>query len=122
MATRPLALHLPAAPPAARRGLAARFAKLATELVLAAAIVAAGAVAVILLLLLVVIATPLAAALVAWLVWRSGDVASRQASRVRARLRRRARALGLVVLAGSQPGVLRLAATSDKHAGSSRVR
>lgn len=114
MATRPLALHLPAASPAERRGLAARAVKLATELVLVAALLVAGAVAVILLLLLLVIATPLAAAVVAWLVWSSGDVASRQARRVRARLRRRARALGLVVLAGSQPAVLRLAAASAK--------
>jgi hypothetical protein len=89
--------------------LARRVGTLGGELVLALTLVTGGAVAIVLLLLLVVIAAPLAAGLVTWLVWRSGDAASRQAKRVRARLRRRARALGLVVLAGSQPALLRLA-------------
>jgi hypothetical protein len=99
--------------PAARpvhRGLARRAAWLACELVLAAALLVVGTVAVAALLLALVVAAPLAAACVAWFVWRSGDGAARQAARVRARLRRRARALGLVVLAGSQPALLRIAA------------
>jgi hypothetical protein len=112
MATRTaLALHL-AGVPAPRRGLARRAGKLALELLLGAVLLAGATVAVMLLFLLVVIAAPLAAGLALWLVWRSGDVASREAHRVRARLRRRARALGLVVLAGSQPALLRLAAAA----------
>lgn len=109
MATRTaLALHV-SARPAERRGLARRAGKLVTELCFAAALVAGAAVAVVLLFLLAVLAAPLAAGFVVWLVWRSGDLTSREARRVRARLRRRARALGLVVLAGSQPTLLRLA-------------
>jgi hypothetical protein len=105
--------------PAARRppapGLARRAGTFGGELLLAAAIIAGGTVAVALVLLLLLLAAPLAAALVGWLVWRSGDGASRRAARVRSRLRRRARALGLVVLAGSQPGVLRLATAGARH-------
>jgi hypothetical protein len=114
MATRTaLALHL-VGRPAEGLGLAQRAARLAADLVLGVAIVAGGAVAMLLLLLLLVVATPLAAAVVAWLAWRSGSVASREARRVRARLRRRARALGLVVLAGSQPAVMRLASAGAR--------
>lgn len=113
MATRTaLALH-PAAP--APRGLASRAAKLASDLVLTLALVAGGAVAALMLALLAVIAAPVAAGAFAWLAWRSGDAAGREAARVRARLRRRARALGLVVLAGSQPALLRLAAAGSRH-------
>ncbi len=103
-----------------RRPLAQRAGALAGELVIASALVAGGTVAVVLLLLLVVLAAPLAAGAAAWLVWRSGDSPSRRAKRMRARLRRRARALGFVVLAGSQPAVLRLAAASARSSAPPR--
>ena len=107
-------LHPAVARRPARRGLARRAVTLAGELLLGLSLIAGGAVMVALLLLLLVLAAPLAAALVAWLLWRSGDAASRRTREVRSRLRRRARALGLVVLAGTQPGVLRLAAAGSK--------
>jgi hypothetical protein len=106
-----LSLRLASAP-APRRGLAGAAAKVGSELVLGLVLLAGATVAVVLLCLLVVVAAPVAAALAAWLVWRSGDVAARETRRIRARLRRRARALGLVVLAGSQPALFRLAAAA----------
>jgi hypothetical protein len=115
MAARNPALHVAGAP-APRRALAPRAPRLALELLLAAAILTGGTVAVLLLSLLLLVAAPIAALLVAWALWRSGDGASREARRVRARLRRRARALGLVVLAGSQPTLLRLVAAGRQHA------
>ncbi len=85
-----------------RRGRHLRHvAGLAGQLLFAAAIIVGGAVAIALLLTFVLVAAPLAAVLVSWIVWRSGDVAARQARRMRSRLRRRARALGLVVLPGT---------------------
>jgi hypothetical protein len=108
MAARPVALHV-ADVPAPHRSLVPRAGKLALELALAGAILAGATVGVLLLSLLFLVTAPFAAALVVWIAWRSGDAAGREARRVRARLRRRARALGLVVLAGSQPVFLRLA-------------
>lgn len=98
-----------------RRGLARRAAALLGQMLLALAILAGGTVMVTLLLVLLVLASPLAAAILAWVIWRSGDTAARQARVVRSRLRRRARALGLVVLAGTQPGMLRLATAAVKE-------
>jgi hypothetical protein len=95
---------------------------LARELLFAAALLAAGTVAVMLVSLLVVIAAPIAAGLLGWFLWRSGDVAAREARRVRARLRRRARALGLVVLAGSQPALLRIASGARPPSAPRAVR
>jgi hypothetical protein len=122
MATRTAsALHL-AGPSAPRRGLAQRTARVGTGLVLAFILLAGATVAVMLVFLLVMIAAPLAAALALWFVWRSGDVATREARRVRARLRRRARALGLVVLAGSRPALLRLAGAGAHPPPAPRAR
>lgn len=116
MATRPaLALHR-AARPATRSGLASRTAKLATELALALALLAGGAVAVVMLSLLIVLAAPVAAGVLGWLAWRSGDATAREAARARARLRRRTRALGLVVLAGSGPALLHLRGAGGRQA------
>jgi hypothetical protein len=112
-------LHPQARRPA-RRGLARRAARLAGALLLAAALVVVGTVAVAALLLALVVAAPLVAAGVAWLVWRSGDGAARETARIRSRLRRRARALGLVVLAGSQPALVRLAAAGVRDPGPAR--
>jgi hypothetical protein len=81
-----------------RRGPARRAAAFTAGLVLCAAVVAGAAVAVALVLALAVVAAPLAAGMALWLVWRSGDVAAREARRLRARVRRRARALGLTVV------------------------
>ncbi len=75
---------------------------LAGQLLFATALVGGGTVAVTLALMLVLVASPIAAALVLWLVWRSGDRAARLAQRTRARrtrgTRARARALGLTVV------------------------
>jgi hypothetical protein len=90
-------LHSPALP-GAGRGTARRAVAFAGELVLAAAMVAGGAIAVAFVLTLGVVAAPLAAPVVLWIVWRSGDGAAREARRLRARTRRRARALGLSLL------------------------
>jgi hypothetical protein len=121
MATRTaLALHVPARP-AERRGLVQHAGKLVTELGFALVLVAGATVAVVLLFLLAVLAAPLAAAFLVWLMWRSGDLTSREARRVRARLRRRARALGLVVLAGSQPTLLRLATAGSRSPPATRT-
>ena len=106
----------PTAASPAQRGLARRTARLSGGLLLAAALLAVGAVAVAALLLALVVAAPLAAAGLAWLAWRSGDGPAREAARARSRLRRRARTLGLVVLAGSQPPFARLAAASGERA------
>ena len=108
-------LHPTVARRAGRGGLARRVASFARGLALTIAILSGGTVMVVLLLMLLVIAAPVAVLFVAWLVWRSGGTVGRDARAVRARLRRRARALGLVVLAGTQPGVLRLASTSAKE-------
>lgn len=110
MATRTAVRGRPPVVPAPGGGLAQRTGKLGSELLLGLVLLAGGAVAVTVVFLLLIVAAPLAAALAAWLAWRSGDVTAREARRVRARLRRRARALGLVVLAGSRPTLLRLAA------------
>jgi len=106
-------LH-PAPRRASRPRLARRAGSVVTELVLALALIAGGTVTAVALLLLVVLAAPLGAALFAWVLWRSANGPARRTNEVRARLRRRARALGLVVLAGSQPGVLRLAAAGAR--------
>lgn len=99
----------------ARAPLAARAASLAGHFLLAAALIIGGSVALAMTLTLVFVAAPLAAALVLWFVWRAGDGAARQANRMRARVRRRARALGLTVLAGAQSGlVLRLATAGTR--------
>jgi hypothetical protein len=90
-------LH-PAALPGVGRGTARRAVAFAGELVLAAAMVAGAAIAVAFVLTLGVVAAPLAAPVVLWIVWRSGDGAAREARRLRARTRRRARALGLSLL------------------------
>jgi hypothetical protein len=119
MAAHPVALRL-AGPPAVRLPVAPRLRRLALELVFAAAILTGGAIGVLLLSLLVLVTAPLAAALVLWIAWRSGDAASREARRVRARIRRRARALGLVVLAGSRPALLRLAIAGARGHGAPR--
>jgi hypothetical protein len=113
MATRPVALHVTGAP-ASRHPLAPRAGHLALQLVLAGAILAGGTVGVLLLSLLVLLTAPFAGALLVWIAWRSGDAAAREARRVRARIRRRARTLGLVVLAGSQPALQRLAAAGTR--------
>lgn len=107
-------LHRAVARRPERRGLARRAAAAAGELLLALSILAGGTVMVAFLLMLLMLVAPLAAAVVAWLLWRSGDAASRRARVVRSRLRRRARALGLVVFAGTQPGMLRLATAGEK--------
>jgi hypothetical protein len=114
MASRPVALHVTGVP-APRRPLAPRAGRLALELILAGAILAGGTVGVLLLSLLVLLTAPFAAALLIWIAWRSGDAAAREARRVRARIRRRARTLGLVVLAGSRPALLRLAAAGTRQ-------
>lgn len=122
MAARP-ALHVAGNPVAAHVPLARRAARLTAELAFAGALLAAGTVAVLLLSLLALVTAPVAALLVVWIAWRSGDAAAREARRVRARLRRRARALGLVVLAGSRPALLRLAAAGPQpHAAPRPVR
>lgn len=114
MATRSAVLLHPGVRRTEHRGLARRAATLAGELLLALSILVGGTVMVALLLLLLVLVAPLAALVVAWLLWRSGDAATRRTRAIRSRLRRRARALGLVVLAGTQPGVLRLATAGVK--------
>jgi hypothetical protein len=86
--------------PAAERAganLARRTASFAGHCLFAVALVLGGAVAVTATLLLVLIAAPIAAPIVLWVVWRSGDLAAREARRLRARLRK-ARALGLTVI------------------------
>jgi len=112
-------LH-PALRRAPRPRLARRAGSLAAELVLALALIAGGTVTAVVLLLLVVLAAPLGAALFAWALWRSGSGPARRTNEGRARLRRRARTLGLVVLAGSQPGVLRLAAAGARDPSAPR--
>ena len=112
-------LH-PAPRRASRPRLARRAGSVVTELVLALALIAGGAVTAVAMLLLVVLAAPLAAALFTWVLWRSATGRARRTNEVRARLRRRARALGLVVLAGSQPGVLRLAAAGARDPSAPR--
>ena len=110
MATRTLgSLHLTPLAASGRGFPARRAGDVVNGLALGGALLAGGAVVVVLLSLLLVVCAPLGAGLAAWLLWRSGDGAAREARRVRVRLRRRARALGLVVLAGSRPAVLRLA-------------
>ena len=75
---------------------------LAGQFLFTAALVGGGTVAVALSLMLVVVASPIAAAIVLWLVSRSGDRAARLARRTSARrtraTRTRARALGLTVI------------------------
>jgi hypothetical protein len=94
----PILLH-PAARGARRGpGPAQRAAAFSAGLLVVAASVTGAAIAVALLLTLAVIAAPLAAGILLWLVWRSRDVAAREARRLRARVRRRARALGLSVV------------------------
>lgn len=112
MGTRTAVLLHPAVAPARGRSLVRRAGKVASELSLGLVLLAGGAAAMTLLLVVLVLAAPLAAALALWLAWRSGDGPAREARRVRARLRRRARSLGLVVLAGSRPTLLRLAASA----------
>lgn len=99
---------------ALRQGLARRSARLASELLLGTTIATGITVAGALLLLLALLTAPFAAVLLGWMLWRSGGGAAREARRVRARLRRRARTLGLVVLAGSRPALLRLAAAGTR--------
>ncbi len=83
-------------------GAGRRASTIAGQLLFAAALVGGGTVAVALALMLAVVAAPIAAAIVLWLVWRSGDRAGRLARRTRARrtrgTRTRARALGLTVV------------------------
>lgn len=89
-------------PASARRPTRARRARALGEgLLLAAAILAGGTVAVALTLLLLVVSAPLGAGVLAWLAWRSREALRAGPEGERARIRRRARALGLVVLAGS---------------------
>ncbi len=97
-----------------RPGVVRRTGTLAAELLVVAALLAVGTAAIVLLLLLVLLSAPVFAGILGWLLWRSGDSTARRAARVRARLRRRARALGLVVLAGSQPAVARFVAAGPK--------
>jgi membrane protein implicated in regulation of membrane protease activity len=99
----------------ARASLAARAASLAGHFLLAAALIIGGSVALALTLTLVFVAAPLAAAFVLWFVWRAGDGTARQTNRLRARVRRRARALGLTVLAGARSRlVVRLATAGTR--------
>ena len=66
-------------------------------------------------LVLVVVCAPLTAAIVAWLLLRSRARSRRTPPRARLDARRRARALGLVVLAGSaRPAALRAAAEARR--------
>lgn len=78
------------------------------ELALVGALATAGIAVFVAALMVAVLAAPLVAAGLLWAMWRydEGD-ASRQARRVRARLRRRARALGLTVLDPSPRETLR---------------
>lgn len=72
----------------------------AMEAALAATIFSAGMLVCLAALLFVVLAAPLVAVGVLWVLWRCDDSeTARRSRRVRARIRRRARALGLRVLA-----------------------
>lgn len=75
---------------------------LAGQLLFAAVLIVGGTFAVAVALTLVLVTAPIAAAIMLWLVWRSGDRAERFARRTRARhtrvRRARARALGLTVI------------------------
>lgn len=84
---RPWFRALPAAPRPARRRATALETGLDVlgRIGLSLAIVAGGAVAATLLLLLLSIASPVAAVLVAWIVWRTGRDAGSAADRLRAR-------------------------------------
>lgn len=84
-----------------RELLAHEASRIAGGILLVAAVAAGGAIVVVLGLLLVVVAAPIGAALALWVAWRTQDLAAVHARRVRAHLRRRARALGLHVYAGA---------------------
>ena len=101
MSNGPAMLVHPVARTRERPSAGARAAALLGQLAFAAALIVGGSVALAMVLTLVFVAAPLAAALVFWMIWRSGDAAARQTRRVRARVRRRTHALGLSVLAGA---------------------
>jgi len=116
MPTGPAILVHPASRRRERPSLAVRAATLLGHFVFAAALIVGGSVALAMVLTLVFVAAPLAAGLVLWMIWRSGDAAARQTRRVRARVQRRARSLGLSVLAGAQPAaMLRLATAGARE-------
>lgn len=72
----------------------------ARHVALTFAVMAGGAIAVALVLLLAVVSAPLGLALLTWLLWRSSQDGAREVRRSLARMRRRARALGLRVVRG----------------------
>ncbi len=84
--------------PAHDRSVAQRAAAALGQLLLTAIVVAGGTVAVAIAASVVLAVAPLVAVVVFWVIWRSGDVAGRRVRRLRARLRRRARALGVSML------------------------
>ena len=86
-------------PSAARDSLARRATTLAGQLLFAAALIVGGTIAIALFLTFVFVAAPIVAAIVLWVIARSGDGAARRARRMRVSIRRRARALGLTVVA-----------------------
>jgi len=123
MSNGPAMLVHPVARTRERPSAGARAAALLGQLAFAAALIVGGSVALAMVLTLVFVAAPLAAALVFWMIWRSGDAAARQTRRVRARVRRRTHALGLSVLAGAQPAMpLRLAAAAATREPERRPR
>jgi hypothetical protein len=65
------------------------------------AVMTAGAIAVALVLLLAVVSAPLGLALFTWVLWRASRDGAREVRRSMARVRRRARALGLRVVRGA---------------------